>query len=87
MKRSRKDTAITSGAITPKDPHCLRGLGGKYGRWEKILRDIIWGGLRIVQNRTKSESDTEDDDDDEEEEMPKGIGNRMYDTSEREGEL
>ena len=31
------------------------------------------------------ESDTEDDDDDDKEEMPKDTGDRVYDTSERDG--
>ena len=32
VKSSWKFTAITSGEITPKNRHCLRGLDGKYGR-------------------------------------------------------
>ena len=62
---------MTSGEIQPKNGHCLRGLNGKYGRWDEILRDLLNGKLKIVQNRKKSESETEDeDDDDEDQEMP-----------------
>ena len=66
-------------------PICLRGLNGKYGRWVEILRDILNGKLKIVHNRKRAESDTEDDDDDDEEEMPEDTGDRVYDTSERDG--
>ena len=75
---------MTSGEIQPKNRHCLRGLDGKYGRWDEILRDILNGKLKIVQNR-KTDSETEDDDDDEDEEMPEETGNITYDTSERNG--
>ena len=57
---------MTSGEIQPKNRHCLRGLDGKYGRWDEILRDTLNGKLKIVQNR-KTDSETEDDDDDEDE--------------------
>ena len=69
--------AITNAEITPKNRHCLRGLDGKYGRWDKILRDILNGKLKIVQNRKISVSETEDeDDDDDDEEMSEETGNR-----------
>ena len=42
-KKGKKDTAITNAEITPKNRHCLRGLVGKYGRWDEILRDILNG--------------------------------------------
>ena len=77
--------ALTNAEITPKNRHCLRGLDGKHGRWDEILRDILNGKLKIVQNRKTSISESEDDDDDDDEEMPEEIGNRSYDTSEREG--
>ena len=54
-KRSRKETETSSGETTPKNRHCLRGLDGKYGRWDEILRDILNGKLKIVQNRTSRE--------------------------------
>ena len=82
-KKNRRDTAITNVEIKPKNRHCLRGLDGKYGRWDEILRDILNGKLKIVQNRKTSVSETEDEDDDDDEEMPEETGNRSYDTSER----
>ena len=84
-KKGKKDKALTNAEITPKNRHCLRRLDGKYGRWDEILRDILNGKLKIVQNRKTSISESEDDDDDDDEEMPEEIGNRSYDTSEREG--
>ena len=84
-KKNRKDAAITNSEITPKNRHCLRGLDGKDGRWDEILRDILNGKLKIVQNRKMSMSETEDEDDDDDEEMPEETGNRSYDTSERDG--
>ena len=86
-KRHRRESAPTvSAEITPKNRHCLRGLDGKYGKWDEILRDILNGNLRIVQNKkhTETESEDEDDDDDDEEEMPEEAG-KIYDTSERGG--
>ena len=69
-EKSRKDTALTNAEITPKNRHCQRGLDGKYGRWDEILRDILNRKLKFVQNRKTSMSETEDDDDDDDEEMP-----------------
>ena len=63
----------------------LRGLDGKYGRWDEILRDIVNGKLKIVQNRKTSVSETEDEDDDDDQEMPVETGNRSYETSEWDG--
>ena len=83
-KTRREPAPMTSGEILPKNRHCLRGLDGKYGRWDEILRDIQNGKLKIVQNR-KIDSETEDEDDDEDEEMPEETGNITYDTSERNG--
>ena len=84
-KKNRKDTAITNAEITPKNRHCLRKLDGKYGRWHKILRNILTGKLKIVHNRKTSVSETEDEDDDDDEEMTEETVNRSYDTSERDG--
>ena len=84
-KKGKKDTALTNAEITTKNRHCLRELDGKYGRWDEILRDILNGKLKIVQNRKTSISESEDHDDDDDEEMPEEIGNRSYDTWEREG--
>ena len=61
------------------------GLHGKYGRWDKILRDILNGKLEIVQNRRNTDTDTEEEDDDDEEEMPEATGKQTYDASERNG--
>ena len=73
-----------TGEINPKNRHCLRGLDGKYGRWDEILRDILNGKLKIVQNKKRAESET--DDDDEDEETPEETGTPIvYDTSERDG--
>ena len=86
-RKARKEPAInTSGEINPKNRHCLRGLNGKYGRWDEILRDILNGKLKIVQNPKQPESETEDEDDDDEE-MPEETGTpiKVYDTSERNG--
>ena len=52
-KTRREPIPRTSGEIQPKNRHCLRGLDGKYGRWGEILRDILNGKLKIVQNRKK----------------------------------
>ena len=57
-----------SAEITPKNRHCLRGLDGKYGKWDEILRDILNGKLRIVQNKKHTETETEDEDEDEDDE-------------------
>ena len=86
-RKTRLEPApITSGEIQPKNRHCLRGLDGKYGRCVEILRDILNGKLKIVQNRKRSDSETEDkEDDDEIEEMPETTGNTTYNTSERNG--
>ena len=69
--------------------HCLRGLDGKYGGWDEILRDILNGKLKILQNRKQPGSDTEEEDDYyDNEEMPEEIGTptpKVYDTSERDG--
>ena len=87
-KRYRRESAPTvSAEITPKNRHCLRGLDGKYGKWDEILRDILNGKLRIVQNKKKTDTETEDedDDDDDEDETPEEAG-KTYDISERERE-
>ena len=46
---------------------CLRGLNRKHGRWYEILRDILNGKLKIVQNPKQPKSDIEEDEDDDEE--------------------
>ena len=89
-KKTQKEPTINaSGEINPKNRHCLRGLDGKYGRWDEILRDILNGKLKLVKTRKTATSDTEEEDDyDEDEEMPEEIGAptpKVYDTSERDG--
>ena len=87
-KKTQKEPTINaSGEINPKNRHCLRGLDGKYGRWDELLRDILNGKLKPVKARKTETSDTEEDYD-EDEEMPEEIGTptpKVYDTSEREG--
>ena len=86
-RKIRKEPALhTTGEINPKNRHCIRGLDGKYTRWDEILKDILNGKLKIVPNKKRADSDTEVDDDDEDEEMPEEIGTPIvYDTSEKDG--
>ena len=82
FKTRREPAPKTSGETQPKNRHCLRGLDGKYGRWDEILRDILNGKFNSVQNRKRSDYETEDEeDDDEDEEIPETIGITTYDTS------
>ena len=70
--------------ITPKNRHCLRGVDGKYIQWNEILRDILNGKLKIIQNRTrKSESESESEEGETDEEIDFEMENP--DTSERNG--
>ena len=67
-QRAKKESTINaSGEINPKNLHCLRGLDGKYGHRDEILRDILNGKFAIVQNRKTTDTETEDDGDDDEE--------------------
>ena len=86
-RRTKKESKVnTSGEINPKNRHCLRGLDGKYGRGDEILRDILNGKLKIVQNRKTTDTETEDDDDEDDEDVPEEIETpKIYDTSERSG--
>ena len=95
-RRTKTEPAIIeSGEINPKNGCLLRGLDGKYGRWDEILRDILNGKLMIVQNRKATDTDSEEDDNDEEddnveedEELPEENGTpRVYHTSERDGQI
>ena len=63
-----------TGEMNPKNRHCIRGLDGKYSRWDEILKDIMNGKLKIVPNKKRAESDTKEEDDDEDEEMPEEAG-------------
>ena len=83
-RKTGREPAINTCENNPKNRHCLRGLDGKHGRLDEILRDILNGKLKIVQNKKQAISDTEDDDDDEE--MPEETGTpKIYDTSEQDG--
>ena len=42
-KSRREQIPLPENEIQPKNRHCLRGLDGKYGRWDEILRDILNG--------------------------------------------
>ena len=70
--------------ITPKNRHCLRVVDRKYIQWNEILRDILNGKLKIIQNRTrKSESESASEEDEIDEESDFEIENPY--TSERNG--
>ena len=70
--------------IGDKIRHCLRGVDGKYIQWNEILRDILIGKLKIIQNRTrKSESESESEKGEIDEESDFEMENP--DTSERNG--
>ena len=83
-RKNRNTTAPPISAdITPQNRHCLRGLDGKYGKWEEILREIFNGKLRIAQNK-KTETETKDKDDEideDDKEIPDQLG-KSYDASE-----
>ena len=85
-KSRREQIPLTENKIQPKNRHCLRGLDGQNGRWDEILRDILNGKLKYVQNRKKTETDTEEEDDEDDEEMPETTERETYDTSERNGQ-
>ena len=78
-KSRREQIPLPENEIQPKNRHCLRGLDGKYGRWDVILRDILNGKLKTT------ETDTEEEDDEDDEEMPATTERETYDTSERNG--
>ena len=86
-KRHRRETVTAvSAEITPKNGHRLRGLDGKYRKWDEILCDILNRKLRIVQNKNCTETDSEDDEDDDDEEVEKSEETgRVYETSESVG--
>ena len=64
------------------------GHDGKYGKWDEILRDILNGKLRIVQNKKHTETETEDEDQDEDdEETPEKPERRMTHRRKMDGML
>ena len=58
FQRDRKTAPKIGDTNTPKNRHCLRGVDGKYIQWNEILRDVLNGKLKIVQNQ-RTESDSE----------------------------
>ena len=57
-RKARKELASnSSGKLNPINRRCLRGSNGKYGRWDEILRDILNGKLKMVQNPKQPEND------------------------------
>ena len=70
--------------ITPKNRHCLRGVDGKYIQWNEILRDILNGKLKIIQNR-KHKSESESASEEGEIDAESDFEMENPDTSERNG--
>ena len=81
IQRDKRTAPKIGDTITPKNRHCLRGVDGKYIQWNEILRDVLNGKLKIVQNqRNESESDSEEGEiEDEESDF------ENHDTSEKNG--
>ena len=83
-EKEKERAPQTGDKITPKNRHCFRGVDGKYIQWNEILRDILNGKLKIIQNRTRkfeSESESEEAEIDEESDFEM----ENPDTSERNG--
>ena len=81
FQRDKKTAPKIGDTITPKNRHCLRGVDGNYIQWNEILRDVLNGKLKIVQNqRTESDSESEEGEIEEEE-----SDFENHDTSERNG--
>ena len=67
-EKKKERTPQIGDKITPKNRHCLRGVDRKHLQWNEILRDILNGKLKIIQNRTRkleSESESEEGEIDE----------------------
>ena len=66
-KKTRKKTEIpVDQEITPKARYSLRGIDGKYSQQNEVLRDILAGKLKLVQNTRKlSDSEIEEREDNE----------------------
>ena len=81
FQRDKRTAPKIGDTITPKNRHCLRGVDGKYIHWNEILRDVLNGKLKIVQNqRSESESESEEGEiEDEESDF------ESHDTSEKDG--
>ena len=81
FQRDKRTAPKIGDTITPKNRHCLRGVDGKYIQWNEILRDVLNGKLKMVQNqRNESESESEEGEiEDEESDF------ENHDTSEKDG--
>ena len=61
FQKKRKIAPKIGETITPKNRHCLLVVDGKGIQWKEILRDVLNGKLKIVQNqRTESDSESEE---------------------------
>ena len=75
---------MESSETLPKNRHCVWGPIRE--RLDEIVRNIINGKLQIVRKRKKADTETEDiDDNDDDEEIPEETGDRVYVTSEHDG--
>ena len=81
FQKDKKATPKIGDNINPKNRHCLRGVDGKYTQWNEILRDVLNGKLKIVQNQ-RAESDSESEEGEIEEEESDF---ENHDNSERNG--
>ena len=81
FQKERKTAPKLGDVITPKNRHCLNGVDSRYIQWNEILRDVLNGKLKIVQNqRTESDSGSEEGEiEDEESDF------ENHDTSEKDG--
>ena len=81
FQKERKTAPKIGDTITRKNRHCLRGVDGKYIQWNEILRDVLNGKLKKVQNqRTESDSESEEGEiEDEESDF------ENHDNSEKDG--
>ena len=51
FQKEKKIAPKVGDTITLKYRQCLRGVDGKYIQWNEILRDVLNGKLKIVQNQ------------------------------------
>ena len=81
FQKERKTAPKIGDTITPKNRHRLKGVDGKYIQWNEILRDVLNGMLKIIQNqRTESDCESEEGEiEDEESDF------ENHDTSEKDG--
>ena len=68
FQKERKAAPKIGDSITPKNRHCLRGVDGKYIKWNEVLRDVLNGEMKMVPNqRTESDSESEEGEIDDDE--------------------